>query len=197
MPADPGYALLISDDLVTITTDPGAWLSPDFFKAENIKFISLASSNAVNSWEISRGNDSSPWSLDNAGPGETLNIKTADDVGEILAFPSFTDVTSKTPSRTASKGLDKPITVTVLTDHFVYTLKVGHEQPDGSYPMTVAVKGNIPTNDADAPELQEKLAKEQALAAWIYEAGPWIKRVIRTRSELIVENAAAREQARQ
>lgn len=195
LPNDPHNALMVSDPLMTITTDAGAWLSPDFFKAENVKFISLASTNTADSWEISRDNNSSSWVLDNPHLGESLNIQTADDVGEILAFPTFNDVARKTPGLLADDGLDKPITVTVLTDEFAYTLKVGRELPDGNYPMTISVQANISTNSADASQLQQKFVKEQALSPWIFEASTWIDRVIRIRSQLVEKKMADSGQA--
>lgn len=193
LPNDPHNALLVSDPLMAITTRPGAWLSPDFFKAENIKYISFVSTNVAESWEISRTDSSSPWTLDRPRPGEVLNVKTADYIGEILAFPTFNDVARKTPALLAAEGLDKPITVTILTDHFAYMLRVGREEPDGNFPMTVNVEGSIPTNSADASQLRGKFTHEQLLAPWIFDAGSWIKRVIRTRSQLLEKKTDANE----
>ncbi|HEV2327983.1 MAG TPA: DUF4340 domain-containing protein [Verrucomicrobiae bacterium] len=178
LPDDPDNALLVSDDLAAASPDPGSWLSQDFFKADNIKYISLTSPKADDSWEISRADDSSPWTLSNAKPGEELDTKTASDISEILEFPSFDDVARKTPALMASHGLDKPIVITAMTDHFAYTLKVGRMEANGDYPITVNVQGNISNTDPDAPSLRAKLAKEQTLALWIYDAGTWMGRIL-------------------
>jgi hypothetical protein len=184
LPGDPHNVLLVSDDLGAASPNPGLWFSPDFFKAENVKFISLASPDPGESWEISRPDASSPWTLDNPRPGEVLNAKMAGDIGEILAFPTFDDVTPKTSEHLARLGLDQPIVVTVLTDYFAYTLKIGHRGADGDYPLTVGVAANIPDTDVNAPALREKLAQEKTLASWIYDAGSWIERVLPGRSTL-------------
>jgi len=191
LPGDAHNVLLISDDLIAISPEPGDWLNPDFFKAENIKFISLVSTNAADSWEMSRDGDSAPWNLSNPNPGEILNLQLAADISEILAFPSFKDVAPKTPTLLANGGLDNPTIVTILTDGFAYRLKVGHKGADGNYPIIVSVEANIPTDKTDASALNEKFAREQALSSWVYEAGPWIERVIRKRSELVSRTTSA------
>lgn len=185
LPGDPGNALLVSDDLAAATPDPGIWLSPDFFKAENAKFVSFTSPDAAASWEISRPDASSPWVLDNAKPNEILNQTAAAAIGEIIEFPTFDDVAPKTAAQLAAHGLDKPTVLTVLTEHFAYTLKIGRREVNGDYPLTVSVDGSVPDSDPDAADLRKKLAKERALAPWIYEAGSWIGRAIRDRSQLV------------
>lgn len=184
LPGDPDNVLLVSDDLAAASPDPGLWLSQDFFKAEDIKYISLTSPKAADSWEISRADDSSPWTLANPKPGQELDSKTASDISEILEFPTFDDVAPKTAALVTSDGLDKPVVITALGDHFAYTLKVGHIKANGDYPVTVNVQGNIPDTDPNAADLRAKLAKEQALAPWIYDAGTWIARVLNERMAL-------------
>jgi hypothetical protein len=194
LPDDPGNALLVSDDLAAASPDPGSWLSEDFFKAENTKYISLVSPRAADSWEISRADDSSPWTLSNARPGEALNGNAASDISQILEFAAFDDVARKTPALTASDGLDNPVVITALTDHFAYTIKVGRMEPNGDYPITVNVQGNIPDTDPDAADLRAKLAKEQALAPWIFDAGTWMGRILHGKSALL-EQAASEAQS--
>jgi hypothetical protein len=212
VPTDPHKVLLIPDALLNIVPEPGAWLNPEFFKVENIKFISLVSPNPANSWELSRETDASPWSLANLKPGEALDLTNASLTAEILAFPRFVDVLPRTVLPT--DGLARPTVVTVLTDHFAYTLKVGPKGRDGNYPMTVAVTGDFPTErvaDKDeSPEkkelldkefqeqtrqLRDKLAREQALARWVYVVDSWIELVIRDRAQLLARNATADETA--
>lgn len=195
LPGDPRNALLASDDLAAVSPDPGSWLSQDFFKAEDIKFISLARPGAADSWQIARADDSSPWSLSNPAPGQALDRQVASGISEILQFPTFDDVAPKSPALLASLGLDKPIVITVLTDHFAYTLKVGDREADGDYPMTVNVEGSVPSTDADAPGLRAKLAKEQALDSWIFDAGPWIGRIVQARPMLLEQPASKAQTA--
>ncbi|HEX3625549.1 MAG TPA: DUF4340 domain-containing protein [Verrucomicrobiae bacterium] len=192
---DPDNALLVSDDLAAASPDPGNWLSQDFFKAENIKYLSLNSPKAGESWEISRADESSPWTLSNAKPGESLNGKVISDITEILAFPTFDDVARKTPELMAGHGLDKPIVITAMTDHFAYTLKVGPMEANGDYPITVNVQGNIPDTDPNAAALRAKLAKEQALVPWIFDAGTWIGRIMTERMALVERTAPGTQTA--
>ena len=195
LPDDPHNALLVSDDLAAASPDPGPWLSPDFFKAENIKYLSVASPNAADSWEISRADDSSPWTLSNSKPGEVLNTQAASDISQILQFATFDDVAPKTPALVASDGLDKPIVITAMTDHFAYTLKVGQVEANGDYPFTVNVQGSIPDTDPDAADLRAKLAKEQALAPWVFNAGPWLGRILHGRMALFQQASSEAQTA--
>jgi hypothetical protein len=193
MPDDPGNALLVSDDLAAASPDPGSWLCQDFFKAENVKYISLTSPKAANSWEISRADDSSPWTLSYPRPGKVLDRKVASDISEILEFGTFDDVARKTPALIARHGLDNPIVITALTDHFAYTIKVGQMEANGDYPITVNVQGNISNTDPNAADLRAKLAKEQALAPWIYNAGTWMARIL-TERMAIAERSVSQAQ---
>jgi hypothetical protein len=195
LPDDPDNALLVSDDLAAVSPEPGAWLSQEFFKAEKIKYLSLTSPKAADSWEITRTDDSSPWTLSNSKPGEIMDSIVADQVSQILEFPSFDDVARKTPEMLASRGLDKPVVITAMTDYCVYTIKVGQREPGGDYPITVSVQGNIPDTDPNAAELRAKLAKEQALGSWIYDAGPWIGRILCDRAALLDRPASGAQTA--
>jgi len=204
LPADPHNALLVSDDLASVMPDPGFWLSQDFFKVEDVKFLSVISSTAADSWEISRANDSSPWALDTPNPGEVLNVRKAGNAAEILAFLTFDDVAPKTPALMEALGLNQPILVTALTDDLACTLKIGRQLPNGDYPMTISVAANLPATRVKGPDespadkarldaefedrtksLREKVAQGRTLAPWIYKVGPWIEKVIRPRSQLL------------
>lgn len=190
LPGDSQNVLFVSDDLAAASAEAGFWLSQDFFKAENVRFISVTSPKAADSWEMSRADDSSPWAFSNPKPGEVLNTTTASDIAQILEFPSFDDVAPKTPATLASCGFDKPVVITALTDRFAYTLKVGQMEPNGDYPVTVNVSGNVPDTDPDAANLRAKLAREEALTPWVYDAGHWVERLITARS-LLLQQAGA------
>lgn len=195
LPRDLHNALLVSDDLAAASPEPGLWLSQDFFKAQNIRFLSVASPNAADSWEISRADDSSRWRLDRPTAGENLDATVASDMTEILEFPSFDDVAPKTGEALSNQGFDKPVVITALTDHFAYTLKVGRMEPNGEYSITVNVAGSIPETEPDATDLRAKLAREQALTPWIFEAGHWVQRLINARSSLLQPVGAATQTA--
>lgn len=212
LPSNPRKVLLIPDELASVAPDPGPWLKPDFFKVENVKFISLLSPNPTNSWELSRDSDSSPWVLANPKPGEVLNTGVASDAATMLAFLRFVDAFPKTA--TIAAGLDKPTILTVLTDHLDYTLKVGPKRPDGTHLMTVSVVSDIPAQRVvgqnETPEdrkaldqefqdqtkrLRDKVACEQALAQWVYVMNSWIEMVARDRSQLLVKKTTTDQQS--
>jgi hypothetical protein len=216
LPNEPQNALVASDELAAADPQPRSWLNRDFFKVEHIRLISLVAPNPDDSWEISRDNDSSPWVLNNAKPGEVLNTNVVYDPGEILAFPEFDDVAPQTSTNMAALGLDKPIVVTVVTENLAYTLKVGPKLPNGERAMTVAIAGNIlPARVADPNEqpedkakldaefekknedLRKILARGQSLAPWIYEAGSWIEMVLHVRSDLLEKTTLAAGQTAQ
>jgi len=209
LPSDRHNVLLVSDELVAAAADPQAWLAHDFFKISDIKFISVASLNPADSWEMSRDNNTSPWVLANAARGETLNTKVCNDPCEILAFPNFVDVLPKTSENLVTEGLNKPTVVTVMTDNLSYVLKIGNRHPDGTYPMTVSVAGNIPPARAasagESPqektrldeefethskEMKQQIAKVQPLTQWIYAADHWVELVIQKRSNLVSKSNA-------
>ena len=172
LPSDPKNVMLISDALGGLGPNPEQWLSKDFFKVEKMKSCALTSTNAANSWKISRESESSPWILADAKPGEVLDINQAFRIADSLISPRFVDITStNVPAET---GLDKPMVAAIETfDHFTYTIKIGAKSLEGHYYLTVAVTAEIPIQDT-TKKLQEKLKQEQALAPWVYMVGSWI-----------------------
>jgi ABC-type uncharacterized transport system involved in gliding motility auxiliary subunit/ABC-type transport system involved in multi-copper enzyme maturation permease subunit len=208
LPGDPNNVLLTSDELAAAQPVAGSWLSRDFFKAENIKLISVLSPNRSESWEISRDSTTSPWVLDNPAAGETLDSKAANLAGEILAFPTFEDVVPKTQAALTRFGLDHPLVITILTDDILYTLKAGRHNPDGVYPLLVNLTGR---NAGGAPAAGEnsgnesdpqgkangvaaQLARAPFLAQWIYFSQGWIDKVARPRSEMLAGKTTASAQ---
>jgi hypothetical protein len=66
-------------------------------------------------------------------------------------------------------------------------------EANGDYPITVNVQGNISNTDPNAADLRAKLAKEQALAPWIYNAGTWMARIL-TERMAIAERSVSQAQ---
>jgi hypothetical protein len=208
LPGDPNNVLLVSDELAAAAPDPSLWLSRDFFKIENIQDISMVSTNAAGSWELLRENPPWPWTLVSAQPGEVLNTNFAAQLAEMLGFLTYVDVA---PGYSATR-LENPVVMTILTfDHFAYTLKIGAKQPDGNYPMTASVSANIPAKRVpgnDEPpddaklldekfqdrtkKLREKLAKEQAMASWVYMIdSAVVESALRDRTQLLEKKPVA------
>ena len=197
-----------------IEVNPESWLDHDFFKIDKLQSVSLVSTNATNSWKLSRLTENDPWVLADTNAGEMLDSNKVSSLSGAVSYPRFVDVASNAaPSVT---GLDKPLALTLTTfDHFTYELKVGGKTPENNFYLTVAVAADLPAQrDAgkdEKPEdkqkldkefqdktkvLQEKLAREKSLAAWVYVVdSSLVDPLIRDRSQLLVdkkeENPAA------
>jgi hypothetical protein len=203
---DPHEVLTISDALNSVDSKPATWLDKDFFKIENPKFISFVSTNAADSWTVTRETESSPWALSNLKLGEALDTNKVSSLSSTLSYASFVDVGAG--SEADKTGLDKPLVVTITTfDHFTYTLKIGAKTPENDYNLSVSVTADFPTGRVSSkdekPEykktadkefqdklkpLQAKFQQEKALNNWTYLVNNWmIDPLIRTRAQLMVE----------
>jgi hypothetical protein len=209
---DAKTVLTLSDPLNSVDPKCAEWLDKDFFKVEKPRTISFASTNAADSWTLSRASELAPWVLEQAKPGEVLDTNKVSSLASTLSYPSFVDVAADSaPEKT---GLDKPLTVNIETfDHFTYTLKIGHKTPENDYNVTVAVAGDIPsarTPDKDekpadkakldkefqdkTKPLQDKLNKEKALAKWTYVVNTWlVDPLIRDRAQLMVDKTTEKK----
>ncbi len=200
--SDPKTVLTISDALTSVDPKASDWLDKDFFKIEKPRSIAFVSTNATNSWTVSRESESAPWVLADLKPGEVLDTNKVSSLSSTLSYPSFVDVASN------AAGMDSPLTVTIATfDHFTYTLKIGHKTPENSYNLNFAVTADIPAartpgKDEKADEKakldkefndqtkqsQDRLKKEQSLAHWTYLVNNWlVDPLIRDRAQLMVE----------
>jgi hypothetical protein len=203
---DPQDVFTISDPLNSVDPKPATWLDKDFFKVEKPKIISFVSTNASNSWTLSRESESAPWVLASLKPGEVLDTNKNSSLASTLTYPSFVDVA---PNQSAEKtGMDKPLTVTIETfDNFTYTLKVGKKTPENDYNLNVAVSGSAPAQRTpgkdEKPDDKKRLDKEfaektkqvaakldleKALDKWTFVVNSWlIDPLIRDRAQLMVE----------
>jgi hypothetical protein len=204
--SDPKEVLTVSDPLNSIDPKPAGWLDKDFLKVEKPKSIVFVSTNASNSWTLTRQTENSPWVLSNAKTGEVLDTNKVSSLSSTLDYPSFVDVApDAAPAKT---GMDKPLMVTIETfDHFTYTFKIGSKTPENDYNISVAVAADFPTERTPGKDekpddkkkldkefqdklkpLEDKLKQEKALANWTYLVNSWlIDPLIRDRSQLMVE----------
>jgi hypothetical protein len=212
--SDPQDVLTISDALNSVDSKPAQWLDKDFFKVEKPKMISFVSTNASNSWTLSRESESAPWLLADLKPGEVLDTNKVSSLSSTLTYPSFVDVApDQSPART---GMDKPLTVTIETfDHFTYILRIGSKTPENDYDLNVAVTAAVPAertagNDEkpdDKKRLDKefldkikqfaaKLDQEKSLDKWTYVVNSWLMDpLIRDRSQLMVEKKDEKKEA--
>lgn len=211
---DTKTVLTISDALNNVDPKPAEWLDKDFFKLEKPQTVSFVSTNATNSWKLSRTNESAPWVLADLKPGEVLDSNKVSSLSSSLNFPSFVDVApDPAPDKT---GLDKPLVVTIETfDRFTYTFKIGHKTPENDYDFNVAVTGDVPTARTPgkdekpdektkldkefaekAKTTQDKLKKEMSLAKWTYLVNTWlVDPFIRDRAQLMVDKQTEKKDA--
>jgi hypothetical protein len=211
---DTKTVLTISDALNNVDPKAAGWLDKDFFKVEKPQTVSFVSTNATNSWKVTRATESAPWTLADVKAGEMFDSNKVASLSSALNFPNFVDVAADpAPDKT---GLDKPLTVTIETfDHFTYTLKIGHKTPENDYDVTVTVTADIPAARAPGKDekpdekakldkefadktktLQDKLNKEKSLAKWTYVVNTWlVDPFIRDRAQLMVDKQAEKKDA--
>lgn len=209
---DSKTVLTLSDPLNSVDPKCAEWLDKDFFKVEKPRTIAFASTNAADSWTLTRATESAPWALEQPKAGEVLDTNKVSSLASTLSYPSFVDVVADAaPDKT---GLDKPLTLTIETfDHFTYTLKIGHKTPENEYNITLAVAGDIPSartpgkdeKPADKTKLdkefqdkikplQDRLNQEKALGKWTYLVNTWlVDPLIRDRAQLMVEKTTEKK----
>ena len=197
---------VVSDPLSNLETKPEQWLDKEFFKIERVKAVSLVSTNATNSWKISRETETNDWTLAEAKPGEQLDANKASSVANAFSHPSFNDVlSSATPEQT---GMDKPTTVTLATlDGPVYTVRVGSRTNEENYFIAVKVTGETAkartAGKDEKPEekekfdkefkektrqIEERIRQEKKFEDWIYIVPKWnVDSLLKIRSELMAE----------
>ncbi len=108
--SDPQDVFTISDALNSVDPKPAEWLNKDFFKVEKPIMISFVSTNASNSWTLSRESESAAWVLAGLKPGEVLDTNKLSSLSSTLNYPNFVDVSpNQSPAAT---GMEKPLTVT-------------------------------------------------------------------------------------
>lgn len=212
--SDPQDVVTISDALNSVDPKPAQWLDKDFFKVEKPNMISFVSTNASNSWTLSRESESAPWVLADLKPGEVLDTNKVSSLASTLTYPSFVDVApDQSPAKT---GMDKPSVVTIETfDHFTYTFNIGNKTPENDYNLNVTVTAAAPTERTpgkdEKPDDKKRLDKEfadktkqlaakfdqeKSLDKWTYVVNSWlIEPMIRDRAQLMVEKKDEKKEA--
>ncbi len=206
LPSDTKNVLMLSDALSDIEAQPANWLDKEFFKVEKVRTVSLTSTNATNSWKLTRETESGSWALVDAKPTENLDTNKVSGIATSISSPNFVDVvTNPKPEQT---GLDKPLIITLETfDNFTYTLKIGNKSGEENYHFTMAVNANFPKERVagkdEKPEdktkldkefsdknkqLEEKLKNEKQLEKWTYLVAKWpFDPLLKDRAQLMVE----------
>ena len=198
---------VVSDALTEAETKPDRWLNKDFFKIEKLKTISVTSTNATNSWKLTRETENGPLSLADAGPGELLDAGKTSPVGSAFSFPSFTDVVSP-ETKPEEMGMDKPIVAKIETfEGFTYTITIGTKTNDDNSYLRMSVTGDFPRERTPGKEekpedkekldkefkektskLDEKLKQEKGFEKWTYLVSKWtVDPLLKSRKDLLAE----------
>jgi hypothetical protein len=197
---------IVSDALSNIEPKPEEWLNKDFFKVENLKSISVTSTNATNNWKLDKEKENGEWKLADGKTGEQLDTGKSSGVTSALSSPSFNDVaTNSAPDKT---GLDKPLLAKLSTfDGLDYQVKVGSKTGDDSYFLQMTVNGSFPKERTagkdEKPEektrldkefkektqkLEEKLKTEKEYEKWTFVVSKWtIDPLLKERKDLLAE----------
>lgn len=181
------------------------WIDKSFIDVQKIREIAVTAPNADDSWTINRAKETdTDFVLVTSQAAESLdNAKVS--ASSLLSSPSFNDVSPKDKAA----GLLKDATKVRITtfDGFTYDIQVAKQSKDGGdkYHMNVNVSADIPkartpVKDekeedrkkadeafaADKKSREEKLAKEQKFAGWVYEVSEYtVNNLLKKRSEIV------------
>lgn len=205
----------INDQLPDVVAKPDAWLAKGFFDVQKLKSVEIIAGKPADSWKASRASEPGEFTLDGAGPGESIDTAKV-SLGSLFSSPTFNDVLSKDKAADLMKDAVKAKLVTF--DGFTYTIltakKAGQGEGDKYY-VTVAVSGEFPKerpavkdekpedkkkNDeafaAEKKRLEEKLADEKKFEGWVYEVTEYtVSSLLKKRSEILAAASPAKQQA--
>ncbi len=200
--ADAKTVAVISDPLDNVQPKPESWLNKDFLNIEKPRSIAVQFPVATNSWKLTRASETNDWQLADAKPGEKLDSSKISSVTSLFSSPSFNDVAAPNSASSASN--------TVLTvdsfDGFSYVAKIAPKQ-DENYPVTFSITANLPTERTpgkdekpdekakldkafkdEQAKLADKLAKEKALANWVFLVPSYtVDEILKPRAQLLME----------
>jgi hypothetical protein len=203
---DEKKVALINDALNNAEPRASEWLNKDWFKVENLRSITITSTNATNSWKLSKDSETNEWKLADIKADEHVDTAKLSPITTALSSPTFDDLaTNSAPDIT---GLDKPLLAKLETaDGFTYDVKIGKKLADDNYFMQVAVSAALPKERTpgkdEKPEdkakldkefnekkvkLEQKLKAEKAFEKWTYVVGAWtIDPLLKERKDLMAE----------
>jgi hypothetical protein len=177
--------VVVSDPLNAAEASPGKWLAKDFFKADRIKTLTVGGEGEAPKWKITRDVEWGQWKF--AAGGGDLDASAAVGAVNSLANMAFTDVAVGAKVEDVEKAV---VAVAETFDALTYTVKLAKMKGGDDYRLTVAVAGEPPAartpekdekaeekarRDKDFAEtrkrLEERVAREKALAKWTYVVG--------------------------
>ncbi|MFZ2276267.1 MAG: DUF4340 domain-containing protein [Prosthecobacter sp.] len=204
----------INDQLPDLVTKPDAWLAKGFFDVQRLKSVEITAAKPADSWKASRTDDKADFTLDGAGPGESIDAGKV-SLGTLLSSSTFNDVLSKDKAVATMKDAVKAKLVTF--DGFTYNIQVVKQAGQGEgdkYYLTMSISADLPKERAavkdEKPEdkkkndeafaeekkkLEEKLANEKRFEGWVYEVTEYtVSSLLKKRSEILAAPAPAKQQ---
>jgi hypothetical protein len=198
--SDLASVSLVTEPFSNVEAKPDQWLNKDFFKVENLSVVSVTSTNAAESWKITRPSATGEWQLADAKPTEKYDATQSATLGNVFSAPAFVDVEAK------PVDLKDPVKVELETfDHFKYSITIAKKAEGEDYDLKLAVAADLakertPGKDekADAKakldkefkdkqqKLDEKLKAEKKLEPWIFVVAKFtIEPLLKERKELM------------
>lgn len=195
----------INDQLPDLVTKPDAWLQKAFFDVQLLKSVEVTAAKPEDSWKASRTTETGDFTLENAKPGEKLDIGKI-TLNSLLSNPTFNDVLSKDKAAATMKDAVKAKLVTF--EGFTYDVQAVKQAGQGGadkYYLTVSVSADIPKerpavkdekpedktkNDTafaeEKKKKEEKLANEKKFEGWVYEVSEYtVSGLLKKRSEIL------------
>ena len=205
IPEDGETIWVVSNIFTELEAKPENWLDKAFIDVQKIKDITVTAPKADDSWSVNRADENATdFALVKPNAGETLDTSKL-PASSILSSPTFNDVSGKDKAVELLKDANK-VKITTF-DGFTYDVLVAKQSKDGSdkYYVSVAVTAEItkerpPVKDekeedkkkkdeefASAKKTSEdKLAKEQKFAGWVYEVSEYtVNNLLKKRSEIV------------
>ena len=198
---------LVAEPFNNAEPKPDGWLNKEFFKIENIRSVSVTSSNPTNTWKLARETLEGEWKLADLKTGEQTDGPRSSGLSGLLANPSFLDVII-TIGQTNEAPKDKPVEAVLQTfDGFTYALKLSQQSEAEKYQLAVTVAAELPKERVAAkdekPEdkarldkefqsklekLNEKASREKAFGKWSYLVNKYtIDTLLKPRSDFLAE----------
>lgn len=199
--------VVVSETFSSVEADPKSWLNKDFFKVEKLQSAKVDHPEEADSWNIFRDKEEEDMKLDGLAEDEELDSTKTYSLKNILSSPSFSDIVDSEATDEVT-GMNRPISATLKTfDGFTYVVKIGKPDEDDSYPITIRISADIPS-ERETPEgeseedkerldkefkeknelLEKKLTTEEAYQKWTYHVSKWtIDALLNKRSDLVKE----------
>ncbi|MCX6853438.1 MAG: DUF4340 domain-containing protein [Verrucomicrobia bacterium] len=205
IPDDGETIWVVSNTFTELEAKPENWLDKAFIDVQKIKEITVTAPKADDSWAVNRADENATdFTMVKPNAGETLDTSKL-PASSILSSPTFNDVSGKDKAAELLKDANK-VKITTF-DGFSYDVQVAKQSKDGSdkYYVSVAVTAEIPKVRAPVKDEKEedkkkkdeefataikaqedKLAKEQKFAGWVFEVSEYtINNLLKKRSEIV------------